>query len=1685
MVDRVSSSSESRVGPQESPVGRTSTVPITSAPAATGVQADVVTLGDNTQILRSDFNTLPADLQQIALSEGLTAVNEAIATRNKEASIASSKQLEDWAKSHIYRVQYPDGTVQYFETPDEAQKATDAFNETNPDNKATWGEPSDKPVYPTELSTMAAMESLKPYTSGAGIDVVAATKALGHGKVTMLLKDVGVEDAGKVVEGALAAINAESSYKVAADKLKDYKTGDNQYDIYAAIANGVSRDDIDALFGQGTYDKAKVDATTRYQGQQDIYDLKMQLARQGREDLSQLLESGQFDEYNRVVAEEQRQLEQTITTHRTAGRNDLADLLESGKFDEYNEQIAQDAAGPTVVSTSDSSAESFIQYQIDTYGISEAEAKDRLDQVQSGKYLAYDPEVKDFVPVWADFVAQREALGLTPQQLDEIYSNQFRVPNDNYNPAMPASDDNPTEISVTQSQYEEYKAAQAEVESLIANPAFPQFLADAYKTGGLTGFNKAVQEFNTTMNQASAAYPVMPILTTQASSALLHSVVDTEAFQNSYAEMLRPQNITDSQWNTLKPFIKPSGTDIKGAIDSGVSEDYVSEVTGLDSQAIQDAVWSEKFSNANWFQQQAMLVKDRPAEYAKAIGSIAGEAALLAIPLVGTEYMMTHQTKFKPWEVGLSGALDMLVVLPEFKAVGVAIKQGISLPRAFVQSGMRVARGTVYPLVHPIETVKSVVRMPVNITKMILSGRNQPLATVFRGSYMDGASIAKVLAGNEADALKVRAAMEDQFRLIVEGKKADGAVDIPGYGTLHFSSTGIHKDINNLVFTATPMAPTFKGVGVKAKGQGIFVADQALLGLESMSATGTSAVYVAQNKKVLRTFRSKDIIGTIGESGEFLGMHGTSRGQLQIGSKLQDLKGKRNLRLRENGVVTTSSGSPVGIVKSGAVWTDNPEVIGRYYKDTIEMFNNAPHTINADGKLIDSAGNVVGNAKPKIIGTIPEGTKVVGETGKVIGWTVSQPAFVMIHTAGVNTLPDNVANADNMKDMERLAWKAFETNKATQELYPVFKQYRIFMEDEGLIPKNNVLIPVLDGKGKPFMMTTTDQYGRTIEMPMLQMASKDWFEKSKTITQSLKSLASKATPKMTPEDVLANIKNIPDAKTAAPLIAQWFRNNPDARLVGSTVEYLYTAKYIPADIDMGARNPARAAREIADIIERQSGVKVRVPLNKDGTARIEWFSKKADGWVEAANVKNIGKGYSSSLIKGVRFETPSAQVERTYTRMMDEFGDKGYTRWKRYGEALGGGTIDIGIGAKPPSRLALRKLQARGIWNTVRDLFVPTLTLEKKLDIVDDIAPDLKNSVKNLSTAEDRIESLRAEYNMARRVGARVSVKQISALRQSLIDSIKNYTNMRNQFEDEIYVRAYALSQIDARIPRNLPAEERSRVVDMEAQRYFDAQREERAKQTYVPRSDYYRGTEEYEIRSTRMPDRTYTERPQVERVEPERLRSDRPEQERPREARYIERPRIDRVETERPREVRYVDRRDVRTPRVQYDADKYRITPPYERVRGDIRKDGPRPHLILPSATDEGTGVKVPDGSITWKQGFVWKYIPPPWTQDTPISLRLPPIGAKNTQLNTPEATVQMIGQATSPVPESTSIDLGVVDVFVTNSGQNIYFAGKGRQTNVGRSIASNTSGMSLNRGYKRSSKERNNGIMLKGLKL
>ena len=114
----------------------------------------------------------------------------------------------------------------------------------------------------------------------------------------------------------------------------------------------------------------------------------------------------------------------------------------------------------------------------------------------------------------------------------------------------------------------------------------------------------------------------------------------------------------------------------------------------------------------------------------------------------------------------------------------------------------------------------------------------------------------------------------------------------------------------------------------------------------------------------------------------------------------------------------------------------------------------------------------------------------------------------------------------------------------------------------------------------------------------------------------------------------------------------------------------------------------------------------------------------------------------------------------------------------------------------------------------------------------------------------------------------------------------------------------------------------------------------------------------------------------------------------------------------------------------------------------------------------------KIPKGSIAWRQGSKlrgkelrsqWYFIPPPWTQEKPVSLDYPPLGAKYTGETTPEKTIQMIGKPGAKVPKDVAIDLGVVDIYISDYGKNIRFAGGGLETSVGKSLAETTKGMSI----------------------
>jgi hypothetical protein len=104
-----------------------------------------------------------------------------------------------------------------------------------------------------------------------------------------------------------------------------------------------------------------------------------------------------------------------------------------------------------------------------------------------------------------------------------------------------------------------------------------------------------------------------------------------------------------------------------------------------------------------------------------------------------------------------------------------------------------------------------------------------------------------------------------------------------------------------------------------------------------------------------------------------------------------------------------------------------------------------------------------------------------------------------------------------------------------------------------------------------------------------------------------------------------------------------------------------------------------------------------------------------------------------------------------------------------------------------------------------------------------------------------------------------------------------------------------------------------------------------------------------------------------------------------------------------------------------------------------------------------------VPDGTWAWKQGFGWRWFPPPYNALKPYFSFKPPVGAKHTNLRTPAETIQIIGNSTN-VPDTVSIDLGIVDIFLFKKPKpRIEFKGKGLTTEVGERVPGPTTGLSV----------------------
>jgi hypothetical protein len=94
------------------------------------------------------------------------------------------------------------------------------------------------------------------------------------------------------------------------------------------------------------------------------------------------------------------------------------------------------------------------------------------------------------------------------------------------------------------------------------------------------------------------------------------------------------------------------------------------------------------------------------------------------------------------------------------------------------------------------------------------------------------------------------------------------------------------------------------------------------------------------------------------------------------------------------------------------------------------------------------------------------------------------------------------------------------------------------------------------------------------------------------------------------------------------------------------------------------------------------------------------------------------------------------------------------------------------------------------------------------------------------------------------------------------------------------------------------------------------------------------------------------------------------------------------------------------------------------------------------------------------------WKWIPRTDFKNGIKPRTLPrgiePLGARFTDLRTPQETIQVIGDAKVPVPDF-RVDLGKTDVFISDQAKTIRYTGGGENTNVGSRIPNTTQGMTV----------------------
>ena len=734
---------------------------------------------------------------------------------------------------------------------------------------------------------------------------------------------------------------------------------------------------------------------------------------------------------------------------------------------------------------------------------------------------------------------------------------------------------------------------------------------------------------------------------------------------------------------------------------------------------------SDAFETMGFTQKVAFSALKDPIQFSK-------DFAISMIPVYGT---IKYWDAMPGWAKVVSIAGDVLFIGLVTGQISGGIKMGLGVTRSVGRAIRAATIAPFTPFIHPIASFKAL----LSPLESIFRAKKLPNSVLWRGTYGPH-TISKVGVG--VNPLVTRKAMAEVSKLATAGKKA--TVITPDGTVIKFSPTGLQGIVGEMTIHATSHVPS--------PGYSFLVA---MKGKEPVLYTAPVGYYGRLGEAPVAISKAGAEIGDIVKGGK-IASKGITIGEIIDGAKALDLKGK---------------------------------VLGTYSR----------------GRVVDKAGSVIGNVVEgghvvgptgKITGFFPEGTKLVGIYGERLGKLTSKPGYMMIATKGVQELPEYVRTAPTMKEMERRFFELVRKGEIDPGLYEVAKQWAGSIELETQYPAGARFVPVLDKAGKPAVYWTRGVGGEKISVPLLQEASAGWFEGGLKTVKELSKM-----PVETYRGVnFSKVANIP--KRANKLLRDWFRANPDATMYGGIVEYTQLPKgRIPLDIDMVFPNPGKAAKELAEIIGESTTASVRVGKAPLGGAIVEIYK---DGmWKKVFDihpdiVKDLSYGLKAGdtiLVDGIRVETLSSQLSRKFVESVSDWTDNPL-RFKYMADELlkhgpKGAGVGLeqyfgGIGAKPFTSSQLAKLKARGVYNTIRDIFKKELTVSNRSGGVTAIAPDLTPNLENIIRIESELASIGRTLRVA--TGARAVSIRVS-LRAEANKLIKEYNRSCQRLQDELLDR--------------------------------------------------------------------------------------------------------------------------------------------------------------------------------------------------------------------------------------------------------------------------------------------------------